>query len=157
MHNHCKTCDRLKARDNGGAPLWDSIFRVNYWDVVHSYSTSLKGWLVLVARRHIESIDQLTEDESVELGRLLRLVSIALKSATGCQKTYVIQFAEHPDHPHVHFHVIPRMADQPDDKKGAGIFGYLGVPQTECVSEDDMNEISKTIQTFLAANWHTNA
>ena len=113
--NRCHTCELVARRDAGEAPLWDAIYRSQYWDVVHSYNTSLPGWLVLVARRHMAAIDEMNDEEAVELGRLIRHVSLALKEATGCVKTYVIQFAEAADHPHVHFHVVPRMADQPED------------------------------------------
>lgn len=129
-------------RDRGEAPLWDSIYRTSHWDVVHSYSSALLGWLVVIARRHVAAIDELTDDEAVELGRLLRAVSISLKARTGCLKTYVAQFAEHPDHPHVHFHVIARMSDQPDDNRGPSIFRYLGASEEERVSEAAMNALA---------------
>jgi diadenosine tetraphosphate (Ap4A) HIT family hydrolase len=139
----------IAARDAGAAPLWDCIHRAQFWDVVHSYNTALPGWLVLVARRHIESIDELSEAEAVELGVLLRRVSIALKDITGCVKTYVVQFAEAAGHPHVHFHVVPRMADQPDERRSTRIFGYLGVPEEERVSEEQMTEIAVQVRRAL--------
>jgi hypothetical protein len=46
----------------------------------------------------------------------------------------------------VHFHVMPRMADQPAERRGPGIFGYLGVPDHERVSEEAMNQIGSEIQ-----------
>jgi diadenosine tetraphosphate (Ap4A) HIT family hydrolase len=149
--NHCRTCELITKRDAGTAPLWDCIQRTQYWDVVHSYNTALPGWLVLVARRHMAAIDEMTEDEAVELGRLIRQVSLALKEVTGCAKTYVMQYAEHPDHPHVHFHIVPRMPDQPEERKGQNIFGYLGVPENERVSEERMNEIAAAVRRFLLA------
>jgi len=145
----CKTCELINRRNTGEAPLWDSIHRTQFWDIVHSYNTALPGWLVLVVQRHIEAIDELTDDEATELGRLMRRVSIALKEVTGCIKTYVVQFAEHEDHPHVHFHVVPRMADQPEDRRSTKIFGYLGVPEEERVTEAKRNEISAKIQGVL--------
>lgn len=145
----CKTCLLLKQRDAGAAPLWDCIHRTKFWDVVHSYNTALPGWMVLVARRHMEAIDELKEDEAAELGLLIRRVSLALKEITGCVKTYVVQFAEHEDHPHVHFHVIPRMADQPYNRRSTQIFGYLGVPEGERVREETMNAIAARMQDFL--------
>ena len=108
---NCKTYELISRRDANIAPLWDRIYRTQFWDVVHNYQTSLPGWLVLVVRRHIGSIDELTHEEAVELGILLRQVSLALKETTGCVKTYVIQFAEMAEHQHVHFHIIPRMAN----------------------------------------------
>jgi diadenosine tetraphosphate (Ap4A) HIT family hydrolase len=117
--------------------------------VVHSYNTALPGWLVLVIRRHIGAIDEMTEDEAVELGSLIRRVSVALKEVTGCVKTYVIQFAEMAEHPHVHFHIVPRMADQPEERRSTKIFRYLGVPVEERVSSAKMNEIAVKVQHIL--------
>jgi diadenosine tetraphosphate (Ap4A) HIT family hydrolase len=147
----CNTCERITQRDTGEAPLWDNIHRAHYWDVVHAYNTSLYGWLVLVARRHITAIDELTEDEALELGKLIRLVSIILKELTGCSKTYVIQFAEAAGHPHVHFHIVPRMDDLPTDHRGPNIFKYLGVADEERVSEDAMNQLALQVRQRLAA------
>ncbi len=147
----CKTCELVARRAAGLAPLWDSIYQTPYWDVAHCMDTALPGWLVLVARRHIAAVDELTEAEAAELGPLIRRTSAALREVTGCVKTYVIQFAESPDHPHVHFHVIPRMADQPEDRKSVNIFKYLRVPEEEMVSEDLMNSIAAKVRTILQA------
>ena len=130
--------------------MWDNMYRGQYWDIAHAYNTSLPGWLVLIARRHITAIDELTEDEAVELGLLIRRVSQILKTITGCTKTYVIQFAEAADHPHVHFHIVPRMPDQPHDRRGPDIFGYLGVPVDERVSEAAMNRIAEGVRQYLS-------
>ncbi len=146
----CLTCQLIRARDAGGRPLWDSIYRTAHWDVVHSYNTSLAGWLVLVARRHMAAIAEMNEAEAVELGRLLRLVSIAVQRATNSEKTYVVQFAEAAEHPHVHFHVVPRMADLPAHQRGPAIFRHLGVPEAERVSEARMDEIAVDVCMFLA-------
>jgi len=146
---YCKTCELIARRDAGIAPPWDSIHRTRFWDVVHSYNTALPGWLVLVARRHIEAIDELTDEEALELGVLLQRVSLALKEVTGCLKTYVIQFAELAEHPHVHFHIVPRMADQPENRRGTKIFEYLSASEEERVSEERMNGIAVKVQKIL--------
>lgn len=152
-HSHpCLTCELVARRDRGEAPLWDSIHRAAHWDVVHSYNTSLPGWLVLVARGHVTAIDELTDEEAAELGVLLRRASVALRAVVGCAKTYVIQFAEAAEHPHVHFHVIPRMADMPAERRSLGVFGYLGVPDAERVSEAELNEIAVRVRWALPGN-----
>jgi diadenosine tetraphosphate (Ap4A) HIT family hydrolase len=147
--NNCKSCQMLSLRDSGDAPLWDNIYRSSHWDLVHNYNTSLPGWLVVVARRHVASIAELTPAEAVELGRLLPLISQALQKAVGCQKTYVVQFTDHPQHPHVHVHVIPITADVPAERRGPGIFTYIGVAEKERVSEAAMNEIAAKIHDVL--------
>lgn len=145
----CMTCELIARRDAGAAPLWDCIQRTRYWDIVHSYNTALPGWLVLLARRHIEALHELTPDEAAELGVLIRQVSVALRDVTGCLKTYVIQFAEAAEHPHVHFHIVPRMAGQPEEYRGTKVFAYLGVGEEERVSEERMNEIASRIRPLL--------
>jgi diadenosine tetraphosphate (Ap4A) HIT family hydrolase len=147
----CKTCELIANRDAGTAPLWDSIYRTPLWDVVHSYDTALPGWLVLVVRRHITAVDELTEAEALELGQLIRRTSVALKEVTGCVKTYVIQFAEKAEHPHVHFHIIPRMVDQPENRHSTQVFGYLGVPEEERVSGEVRNAIAAKVRERLLA------
>jgi len=147
----CKSCELVARRDAGTAPLWDCIYRTQYWDVAHCYGTTLPGWLVLIVHRHIPSIDELTEAEANELGQLLRLTSAALKAVTGCVKTYVLQFAEHPEHPHVHFHVIPRMAGLPEDRRSTNIFSYFGASEGEQVSEEEMNAIGFKVREKLQA------
>lgn len=147
----CKTCEMTAQRRLGQAPLWDNIYQTEFWDVVHAYNSALPGWLVLVVQRHIESLDELTEQEASELGPLIRRVSLSLKSVVGCTKTYVIQFAEARQHPHVHFHIVPRMADQPAERRSAGIMGYLGVSREERISEGRMNEIGAEIRSHLSS------
>lgn len=147
----CKTCELTKRRSLGTAPLWDCIHRTQFWDVVHAFNTSQLGWLVLVAQRHIEAVDELTDAEAAELGLLIRQVSLALRAVTGCIKTYVIQFAEHEEHPHVHFHLVPRMADQPEERRSTKVFSCLGVPEEKSVREEQMNEIAGQVQRLLLA------
>ena len=142
----CATCERQARAD---APLWDRIYRTRLWTVVHAFNSALPGWLVLLPNRHIDAVCELTDEEAVELGRLQRSVSRALCETTGCVKTYVVQFAEHPLYPHVHFHVIARYADQPDDKRGPQVFGYLGVPDDQRVTEDAMNALALKVRAFL--------
>jgi diadenosine tetraphosphate (Ap4A) HIT family hydrolase len=146
---HCITCELIKRRDEGSAPLWDSIHRTQYWDIVHCNSTTLPGWLILVARRHIAAVDEMSEAEALEMGKLIRQVSLALKEEIGCAKTYVAQFAEAPGHQHVHIHIIPRMPDQPDDYRGINIFKHLGVPEDKRVDETTMNRIGLGIRQRL--------
>ena len=147
----CHTCELTARRDKGEAPLWDNIFRTQYWDLVHSYNTSLPGWLVLVARRHLAAVDEMSAAEAAELGVLLQQVSASLKQVTGCQKTYVMQFAEHPQHPHVHFHVVPRLNEQPETHRGPRVMKYLQVTEDEYVTEDVMNALSEQIRQALLA------
>lgn len=145
----CGTCALVRRRDAGEAPPWDQIRRTAYWDVVHGYATAVEGWLILVARRHVAAVADLTDDEAAELGPLITATSRALHAAVGCAKTYVAQFAEHPDHHHVHVHVIPRAADLPAEARGPRVFGLLDVPEDQQVPEGRRNEIAAAVRRRL--------
>lgn len=139
----------VARRDAGEAPLWDVIVRTPGWDVVHAFGTAIEGWVVLVVRRHIIAVADLTNEEALELGPLVKAVSQALHDTVGCAKTYVAQFAEHPDHPHVHVHIVPRTADLTNDQRGPGIFSQLGVGEDRAVSEARMTEIGLRLRAQL--------
>ena len=104
---------------------------------------------MLVARRHIEAISEMTEAEALELGTLLRQGSLALKLQTGCQKTYVMQFVESALHPHVRFHLVPRLHDQLPEDIGYKIFRHLGVPLEQRRGENEMAEFACAMRDHL--------
>ncbi|MYD08605.1 MAG: HIT family protein [Chloroflexi bacterium] len=145
----CKSCQLVRRRDDGVAPPWDSIYRGQYWDLAHAYNTSYLGWLVLVSRRHIEALDAMTAAEATELGALLREVSLALKKCTGCEKTYIMQFAESKEHPHVHFHIVPRMPGQAPEDLAYRVMRRLGVPLSEQCSEAEMTQLAMALRERL--------
>lgn len=147
---NCETCRLIQNRSSDEAALWDRILRSENFDVAHAFNTSLHGWIVVITKRHILAIDELTKDEAMELGTLLQKVSLGLKKAVGCSKTYVMQFAEQAGHSHVHFHVVPRMPDLPDQYKGVNIFSYLGVTREHRVSESIMNNIASKLQIEIS-------
>lgn len=132
------------------APRWDNIWRTPSWDVVHCDATSVEGWLVLATREHRSAIADVDDAAMLELGTLLKRASRALHDLLGCEKTYVVQFAEHPLHPHVHFHVIPRHPNHSDAHKGPAVFDLLGLPDDECVPEARRNEISEGVAPYFS-------
>ena len=87
---NCYTCDR--EAEVGHLPR-ECIATDDHWRVVHAFNSALPGWLVLVPRRHITSIGELTEAEAQTLGTWQVRLSKALHQVIGCQKTYVVQFA----------------------------------------------------------------
>jgi diadenosine tetraphosphate (Ap4A) HIT family hydrolase len=146
----CVTCELVKRRDDGDAPLWDRIRRTANWDVVHAFGTAIEGHLVLVVRRHITSVADMTADEAAELGPLIREASRSVQAVIGCDKTYVAQFAEHPDHPHVHVHVIPRARDLAPEHRGPRVFSLLGVSDDAAVPEAQMTQLAQRLDAELA-------
>ncbi len=86
---------------------------------------------MILPRRHVLAVADLTGAEAAEFGTLLRRASRALVEVTGCVKTYVAVFAEAEGFAHLHAHVVPRHADLPADRRSPAVFAYLGAPPAE--------------------------
>ncbi len=142
----CYSCEHNALTD---PPAWESIARTNHWRVSHAIGTSLPGWLVVIPLRHVLALDELSEDESLELGPLLRNLTKALRAVVGCEKTYVMLLAEAEGFGHVHFHVVPRMAWFTDDQRGPNVFTLLGRPEAEWVSESERDALAVALRSDL--------
>ena len=147
----CYTC-RNNQQDSTLPPR-ELVAADDHWRIAHAFDTALPGWLVLVPRRHVTSIADLTDAEAATLGTWQVQLSRALRAVTGCSKTYLVQFAEGEGFAHVHFHVVPRMRDLPDDRRGPRIFAYLGAPEDQRVNEQRQDELATALRAQLD---HTN-
>ena len=135
----CYSCEHNLAPD---PPPREAIVNTPHWRVVHAFNSALPGWLVLLPLRHVTALDELSDDELTELGLLQGRVSAALREVVGCVKTYSMLYAEAEGFAHLHVHLVPRMADQPEDRKGPAVFGYLAHPESEWVPAEDMDRIA---------------
>jgi len=143
----CASCDRWIDLEN--LPPRDRIVSSDAWHVVHSFNTSLPGWLVVVPNRHVEAIDELTDAEAAELGPLLIDLSRALRDVVSCDKTYVIQFAEGEGFKHVHFHVVPRMSWFTAEHRAKNVFSFLGKDEPDRVPMEEMDRIALAIRASI--------
>lgn len=146
MEEACITC---QLNNNRHSQLCEGLYEDAHWRVAHAFNTSLPGWLIIISLRHISNIAEMNNLEAASLGTLIHRVSKAVQAVTGAVKTYVIQFAEQTGHSHVHFHIVPRMSDIPQERRGVGVFGYLGVQEEQAVSLERRNEISLKVREKL--------
>lgn len=146
--------DCLPCRNTAIAelPIRERITQTQSWRVAHAFNTGLPGWLVMVPTVHITALDELSDAAAAEMGPMLRGLSRALHRVVGCEKTYVVLFAEAEGFSHLHFHVVPRMSDQPDELRGPRIFQMLGLPPEQCVAEAEMDRLGATIREELPAS-----
>jgi diadenosine tetraphosphate (Ap4A) HIT family hydrolase len=143
-----ETCFSCQQTARGAAlPCSERIYNDGLWRVAHAFNSALPGWLVVIPHRHIETLAALTAAEAGVLGPLLQHLSAALTEVIGCPKTYVVMFAEKVQH--VHFHVIPRMADLPANRSGDRIFDYLRQPETAWVSQAERDRIGMAVAETL--------
>lgn len=142
----CLTCAQ---NNNPDLPPRERVHVGRRWRVAHAFGTALPGWLVVVPRRHVTALDELTAEEAAELGPLLRGVTAAMRGVLGCAKSYVALFAEAEGFAHVHFHVIPRAADLEADLRGPRVFGLLGGDPERHVPDAVMDDIAASLASAL--------
>ena len=90
-YGDCLSCAFERRPD---VPPRERIYLDAHWRVAHAFGTAQPGWLVVLPRRHVLALDELSYAEAAALGPLLRAVTAALREVTGCAKTYVALFAE---------------------------------------------------------------
>ncbi len=128
-------------------PSRERVYDDGLWRVAHNFRGSLPGWLVVVSRRHVTSLSDLTAEEAAALGPLLQQVSRAIEQTCDVPKAYVIFFAEHADFPHVHIHVVPRPPDPA--RRGPDVFAYMREPDERWMTPDAMDRISDDLRAAL--------
>lgn len=142
----CRVCRTTAAPD---LPPRERVLLTARWRAAHAFDTALPGWLVLLPTRHVTALDQLTDAEAAELGPLLRRLTAALRTVVGATKTYVMLLAEAEGFAHVHFHVVPRMPDQPPEVRGPRVFDLLGVPEERSVPADERDRLALALAAAL--------
>lgn len=144
------TTECYACRHNGMTvlPPRERVYDDGLWRVAHAFDTALPGWLVIVLRRHATSLADLTTEEAAALGPLIKRLSAALQQELQVPKAYLAFFAEGPQHPHVHIHVIPRPEKE---LRGPGSFELLSRPDDEWVSEVHRDRLSQRLAARLAA------
>jgi diadenosine tetraphosphate (Ap4A) HIT family hydrolase len=132
------------------APARERVVVEAGWRAALAFNSTLPGWLVLVPLRHVSAMHELTTAESEELGLLLRRASIAMQAVTGCEKTYVMLFAEAEGFSHLHVHVVPRMADLPEDARGPRVFAYLSDDESAWLPEAERDDLALRLRAEFA-------
>lgn len=79
-----------------------------------------KGHTLVIPKEPAETLDQLSDESSAAIGRVLPRLCRAVKAVTGCEGFNVLQNNGPIAHQavfHVHFHIIPK----PDARQGLGL------------------------------------
>lgn len=147
QYGDCLSCAFERRPD---APPRERVYLDAHWRVAHAFGTAQPGWLVVLPRRHVLALDELSHAEAAALGPLLRAVTAALREVTGCAKTYVALFAEAEGFGHLHFHVVPRPAVLDPQLRGPRIFALMGGDPARHVPDSDMDQLAGQLTAALS-------
>jgi len=136
----CLSCQSIQGINRISPGI--TIFEGEYWLLEHAYPTGLKGWLVIVLKRHVEAFHELSEAELSEWAIIIKKATKLLKQIFNCEKEYLMTFCEKDGFSHLHTHVVPRLTDIPPETKGTKIFTYL---KTDAIPEADIIDICQRL------------
>lgn len=148
MTTSCYPCDREDEFDR--LPPRERIAFDDLWLVAHATGSALLGWLVLVPRRHVMELADLTDAEAATLGRWQVRAARALTNELGTPKVYVAEFGEAPGF-HLHFHVVPRPHDLDVGLRGPAVFSLLGRDEGDDVSSSERDHLARRLAARLTA------
>jgi diadenosine tetraphosphate (Ap4A) HIT family hydrolase len=105
----CSACTEIAGEvSSPGGVIYDN----GSWYVSHHTGPYTDpGELIVKARRHCESLAELTPDEATTLGPVLRSAVEAIERVVGPERVYAVSFNERLRH--VHFLLLPRTAAMP--------------------------------------------
>lgn len=68
-----------------------------------------EGHVLIVPKKHVDSIEKLSDDELIDIMRVARKVVVTLKTVYGNESYSIMQNGgKFCDYGHAHFHVFPR-------------------------------------------------
>jgi diadenosine tetraphosphate (Ap4A) HIT family hydrolase len=146
------TCPLCEAIASGNASEGEELARRRHWRVrSHPPPSPIAGWTILDLLRHAESIDRLDPAEAAELAGLLVEAVAAVKAATGCERVYLLAFAEAVPHPHLH--LAPRHADDATTRSWsiADRYRQVAAGSLPAAGEPDRAAAAARIAAALAA------
>lgn len=93
---------------------------------------------MLVLKRHVEALHELSGEEFAELGELQGRVARLLHRKMRCEKEYMACFAEAEHFRHVHVHMVAKDKELPPELKGTAIFAMLKATEEEAVPREEI-------------------
>ncbi len=130
MPDSCARCATVAGQTSSPGGI---IHDDGLWVVVHHPGpTADPGELLVIVRRHCESVGELSPAEAFALGPLLRAGVTAIERLVKPERVYVASFNERIRH--VHFYLLPRTSAVPAGhvtadlfRRGRGILRGLGI------------------------------
>jgi diadenosine tetraphosphate (Ap4A) HIT family hydrolase len=134
----CRCCAEIEGEISapGGVIYDDGLWYVSH----HTGPQTDPGELIVKSRRHCESLGELTHEEAVALGPVLRSGIQALGRVVVAERIYAVSFNERIRH--LHFLLLPRTARMPRGhvisdlyRRGRNLLRQLGVLRNPTTDE----------------------
>ena len=114
----CILCDDLAS---AGEIVFSSVVA----DVLLHPDSAVRGHAMVVAKRHVENIADLSDDEARDLALVQRAAERALLEVTGADRAILLKLGIQV--PHLHIHIYP----VPDTMTRAGVMNVIDAKVSE--------------------------
>lgn len=142
----CGVCKKL-------ASTWtEPVFENDLWHVRPiDAPAGVPGWMMLVARRHVQGPAQFTPREAASFGLTWCHLQRVLLEITGALRIYTAALGE--SSPHFHGHLIPRYERMPKEAVGWSVFDLERAAKAGEIVVDpaDVADISNRFRAALVA------
>jgi diadenosine tetraphosphate (Ap4A) HIT family hydrolase len=141
----CNVCVSLEGEKKfSPGPI---IYTGKFWIIYHAYPVSVRGWLVIILKRHVESLHDLTKPEWEEMQILQNKAIQVLHEVFFSEKEYLGCFSE--TEKHLHIHVIPTPKNLSHKFRGYRIFALLNVNEGIAITKKEVSELSNNLITHF--------
>ncbi len=124
-----------------------TIYRGEKASILATHKPVVKGHLLVIPNRHVETFDGLTTEELIEMSALVKKAHFG-KEYVLLQKNGILAGQSVP---HVHFHLLPR-------EKEMGLFGFtlriLYGKFLKALSKEEMKEYVNELSAMLEGSGH---
>jgi diadenosine tetraphosphate (Ap4A) HIT family hydrolase len=124
----CLICDQVESIDvlPGGSLVDDALVAAYHLPPIERFPRQYLGRVLLVTRRHVDHLGDLTPDEAAAAGLAARTVAHALRSLGDVTRVHLAVIGLHV--PHFHLHLIARYDWVPDDSDWNALHELPGAP-----------------------------
>ena len=125
----CLICDQLEALDSlpGGPVVDDSAVVAYHLPPIDRFPQQYLGRFLVVTRRHVDHLADLTPDEAAAVGLASRTVATGLQALEDVERVHVAVIGLGV--PHFHQHVFPRYAWMPREADWNALHELPGAPR----------------------------
>jgi histidine triad (HIT) family protein len=125
----CLVCEQLDvARSFAGGPLLEDDAVVAYHLAPNDrFPLQYLGRIMVVTRRHVDHLADLTDEETVAVALAARRVAEALGALEEVTRVHLALIGQH--HPHFHLHVFPRYEWMPLDADWNALYRRADAPR----------------------------
>jgi diadenosine tetraphosphate (Ap4A) HIT family hydrolase len=121
------------------------IYDDDAWTAQIAPGADVPGWVLVRAKRHVEGLWDLSDDEAASLGPLHRKLAGAIRGECAAERVYVMSMGEHAAH--FHTMLFARAADVPVEWRSAALLEH----RVDLADHDEAMRVAARLREAVSA------